>query len=155
MKTYISQLISDILNAQMAPLTTAEKEKISFEEEMEAIENYAEGRNIPPILGIQCGLTPDQFPPGDQLEEDEIRQIIDAFSQMLQTRNMSVDMPKRVPVRIAYPIIINLLNEEAWYFPTGTYHFDFCTGYAPDCELGEYCSCKEIWDEKLEDYEKR
>jgi len=149
MKNYVSQLISDILNAQMAPITTAEKEKISFEEEMEAIENYAEGRNIPPILSIQCGLTTEQFPPEEQLEDEEIQQIIDAFDKMLQSRNIIMDMPERVPPRRAYPIIVNLLHKEAWYFPTGTLHFDFCTGYAPGCELGEYCSCLEIWNEKI------
>jgi len=147
MKNYVSQLISDILNSQRAPLTPAEKESISFEEEMEAIENYAEGRNIPPILSIQCGLTTEQFPPEEQLEDEEIQGIIDAFSEMLHSRNIMMDLPVRVPLRKAYPLIVNLLNEEAWYFPTGFQHFDFCTGYAPDCELGEYCTCKEIWDE--------
>lgn len=149
MKTYVKQLISDIAKAHLAPVTQAHKESITFEEEMEAIEDYAEGRNIPPNLGVQCGLTVEQFPPEEQLEDEEIRGIIDAFVEMLQTRNMSVDMPEKVPLRKAYPIIINLLNEEAWYFPTGTFHFDFCTGYAPDCELGEYCPCLENWGEKL------
>src|SRR4029079_6190822 len=119
---------------------------------MEAIENYATGRNVPPILSIQCGLTPDQFPPEEQLAHQEMHAIIDACSQMLLSRNLCVDIPKRAPLRKVYPLIVNLLNEEAWYFPTGIQHFDFCTGYAPDCELGEYCACKEIWDENLKEH---
>jgi hypothetical protein len=152
MKTYVTQLIADILKAHRTPLTAAEKENFTFEEEMEAIENYAEGRNIPSPFSVQCGITVEQFPPEEQLEDDEIRQILDALEQMFLSRNMSVDMPENVPIRKAYPLIINLLNEEAWYFPTGTLHHDFCTGYAPECELGEYCPCLEIWNEKPENH---
>jgi hypothetical protein len=152
MKTYVTQLISDILKAQKPPLSQAEKEGISFEEEMEAIENYAEGNNIPPSLSVECGLALEQFPPVDQLEDEEIQKIIDAFDEMLQSRNISMDMPENVPLRKAYPIIINLLNKEAWYFPTGMLHFDFCTGYAPGCELEEYCPCLKNWNEDLKEF---
>jgi len=44
MKTYVTQLIADIEHAHRAPLSAAEKEVFTFEEEMEAVENYAEGR---------------------------------------------------------------------------------------------------------------
>lgn len=148
MKTYVKQLILDIKNAHRPQLSDAEKAKITFEEEMEAVENYAEGNNIPPSLSSESGLTIEQFPPEEQLEDEEILQLIEAFDQMLQSRNISMDMPKNVPLRKAYPIILNLLNEEAWYFPTGTLHYDFCTGYAPGCELGEYCPCLKHWNEK-------
>ena len=30
-------------------------------------------------------------------------------------------------------------------------HFDFCSGYAPDCELKEHCPCLEIWNEEEDD----
>ena len=150
MKNYIAQLISDITQAHLPAQNETEKISLTFEEEMELIENYATGTNIPPILSIACSLSPDQFPPEEKLEDEEIRQIINAFDQMLLSRNMCIDLPKEIPLRKAYPIIINVLNREAWYFPTGTMHLDFCTGYAPECELGEYCQCLDYCNEKTE-----
>ncbi len=33
---------------------------------------------------------------------------------------------------------------------SGSMSFDFCSGYAPDCEFKEYCPCLEIWNEPLD-----
>jgi hypothetical protein len=118
----------------------------TFEEQMEAIEEYAEGKNIPPTLSQRSGLTEEQFPAVDKLNQEELKQVIDAFQEMMLTWNLTADLPENLPVDRAYPLLINLLKKEAWYLPGGFLHFDFCTGFAPDCELREYCACKEFWE---------
>jgi hypothetical protein len=115
---------------------------------MEIVEDYATGQNIPPSLSHQCGLLPEQFPPEAMLTEREMQIIIDAFQEMLSTRHIAADFPSGLPASRVYPLLVGLLKEEAWYFPGGMLHFDFCTGYAPDCELKEYCPCLKYWNEK-------
>jgi len=148
MKTYVIQLLEDIRNAHH----TGVEEKLSFDEEMEGIEDYATGRNIPPNLSERSGLKIEQFPPAEMLSEDQIKTIIDAFQAMLSSCHIAADFPAGLPVTRAYPLMINLLNEEAWFLPGGTLHYDFCDGYAPECPLEEYCPCKEIWKEHENDH---
>ncbi|HZV70289.1 MAG TPA: hypothetical protein VFG10_12125 [Saprospiraceae bacterium] len=149
MHPYIPHLLIDILNAHRKDVDIHPlEEPLSFEEEMETVENYATGRNMPPSLSYQCGLTCEQFPPESMLTEDEMQTIINAFQEMLATRHITADFPSGLPASRAYPLLIGLLKEEAWFFPGGMLHFDFCTGYAPDCELREYCPCLKIWNEK-------
>ncbi len=152
MHPYIPHLLEDIKNAHRYDCSDSRQEsKMTFEEEMEEVEKWATGIDIPPTLGHQCNLSFEQFPPVEMLTEDEMKIIIYALHEMLSTWNMEADIPSEVPTSRAYPLIISLLKEEAWYLPGGTLHFDFCDGYAPDCELKEYCPCLEYWkDDKRE-----
>jgi len=146
MKTYITQLLADIQSAHRPDSVDNHVEApVTFEEEMEVVDNYTSGTNIPPSLSLQCGLSKEQFPPTDKLTDTEVHTIIDAFQEMLSTWHINADFPSGVPDDRAYPLLIGLLDEEAWYFPGGMLHFDFCTGYAPECELKEYCPCLEYW----------
>ncbi|MEP6648006.1 MAG: hypothetical protein ABJC12_13030, partial [Saprospiraceae bacterium] len=141
MDSYISYLLSDIQNAHRSVVTGIKREKqISFEDEMEIVENWAtKACDEPPTLGLQTGLSVEQFPPIEKLKSEELLQIILAFHEMLASWHIQAEIPEEVPAPFAYTLLINLLNESAWYFPGGMYHFDFCTGFAPDCELKEFC----------------
>ncbi len=151
MNKYITFLRTDIKNAyRQNPTSVHVDRETSFEEEMEAVEKWATGTNEPLSLSHQCGLSIEQFPPVETLTEDEIEIIILDFEEMLRTWNMEVDFPSDLPKARAYPLLINILNEAAWYLPGGTLHFDFCTGFAPDCKLKEYCPCLKHWDEPFE-----
>jgi len=146
MRRYIHQLLEDIKNAHRP--RDQKKSEPTFEEEMEAVENWAQGRGqIPQSLSVQCGLSIEQFPPVERLSEEDIELIMDAFQEMVSTWNLAVDFPENLPLARAYPLLINILSREAWYLPGGTLHFDFCTGNAPDCELKEYCPCLEYLKE--------
>ena len=149
MDTYMHHLIHEIKNAHREQLTNEGSDReITFEEEMEIIEDYATGRNIPPSLSKKTGLTMDQFPHVEGLTDQEIEEVINCLHELYSSWHISADYPSNLPARRAYSLLVNILNEEAWYFPTGTLHFDFCTGYAPGCELEEYCPCLEHWDKK-------
>jgi len=153
METYIKQLVADIQQAHRAPQkTTIKEEGLAFEEQMEAVERWATGEGSPSTLAETTGLAIEQFPPSQKLSEAEMIEIMNAFQEMLGSFNMSADLPDILPVARAYPLMVSLLKEEAWYLPGGTLHFDFCTGYAPECELKEFCPCLEIWNKPLETY---
>jgi hypothetical protein len=148
METYVTQLVEDIKNAgRMVPIPL--KRKLSFEEEMEAVEHWACGSERPQSFSRVCNLPFEQFPPVDQLKEEEMRSIIKAIEDMFETWNHQVCLPENIPVAIAYPLVVGLMNEEAWYLPRGAICHDFCTGYSPECELKEYCSCLEYWNKPL------
>jgi hypothetical protein len=149
MKSYLTFLLQDLKKAHRAsiqdPVGDAPK---TFLREMEAIEQWASGKNPPATFLEYSGLTTEQFPPPEKLTQEELATIVGAFHEMLATWNMQTDFPPDFPMERAYPLLIDLLKREAWYLPGGTLHFDFCTGYAPDCVLKEYCSCKKYWDQE-------
>jgi hypothetical protein len=148
MEKYVFQLMESIKKAHRpVPAGNFPPRVISFEEEMEAVEKWASGDDRPPSLGYKCGLTPEQFPPPDKLTEDQMVSISYAFQEMLETWNLRADFPSNLPVSRAYPLLITILEKEAWYLPGGALVFDFCTGYAPDCEMKEYCPCLKYWNE--------
>src|SRR5687768_15918214 len=108
MKKYVVQLINDIKAAHKQNTDIEEINRVlTFEEEMEVVENYATGKNIPPLLSIQCGLTVEQFPAAEELSEDEMRSIRKAFEEMLASRNIIADIPENVPITRAYPLLVN------------------------------------------------
>jgi hypothetical protein len=147
MKSYTAFLLEDIKNAHRSASVDADKATpASFEMEMEAIENWVAGTDPPSTLAHHTGLSVEQFPSVEKLTKEEIIAIIDAFQELLFSWNMQADFPSNLPVERAYPLLIGLLNEEAWFLPGGMLHHDFCTGYAPGCELLEYCPCRKHWD---------
>lgn len=147
MKSYTAFLLEDIKKAhRSAPVDADKAMPASFEMEMEAIENWVAGTDPPSSLGQHTGLTIEQFPSSDELTKEELLAIMDAFHEMLVSWNMQADFPSNLPPERAYPLLIGLLNEQAWFLPGGMLHHDFCTGYAPGCVLLEYCPCRKHWD---------
>ena len=149
MEKYVLQLIQSIRDAhRMVSLTEQSPKVISFEDEMEAVEKWVSGDDAPPTLGYKCGLTLEQFPPVEKLTETQIITIMEAFQEMLSSWNLQMSFPETLPASKAYPLMMTILEKEAWYLPGGILVFDFCTGYAPDCVMKEYCPCLKYWNDK-------
>lgn len=144
MHSYIPHLLQDIENAKrldVPPLSPM----ITFEDEWEALERWCEGEEEPEHnFGYYCSLKPENFPPSSQLSLSEIELINHAFQKMMYTWNLDIDLPKAMPAEIQYDFIIDSLNEKFTPINDGFITIDFCTGYAPDCKLKEYCPCLEI-----------
>lgn len=149
MHPYLPHLLSDIAAAYCNETNFgATKSLMTFEEEMEAIENWVEGEEPNHTFGYYCGLETINFPPPHQLTDEEMTQVIRTFEQMMFTWNMAVSLPEQLPVPRAYSLIIDTLNIKTDIIKTGRMTIDFCTGYAPDCVFKEYCPCLEIWNEQ-------
>ncbi|WP_200976500.1 hypothetical protein [Echinicola sp. 20G] len=93
-------------------------------------------------------MEPGDFPPGQQFTEVEIRQVFRAFEKMLGLWNVVLDLPDALPVDRRYDLMVALLDQEFAPMNSGMFVFDFCSGYAPGCELGEYCNCLKSWKEE-------
>lgn len=74
--------------------------------------------------------------------------VCDAFQKMMFTYNLGIDLPQNLPIAFAYKITVDTLNEKTDISTSGMTHFDYCSGYAPDCIFKEYCPCLEFWNKE-------
>lgn len=146
MKSYISHLLSDIWEAQRADSPKEKSESESLEDHFGDIDRWISG-DAEHTLGYFCGLKAEAFPPHDQLSDEEVSNVCDALTVMLRTWGADIDLPDELPPQRKYELMVGLLDHGFTPFDSGTFVFDFCTGYAPDCELKEFCSCLEFWNE--------
>ena len=147
MHPYIPHLLADITAAHRTEIPEENEVHQNAEEYFEAIDKWLSGEEPDRSFGYYCGLDPINFPPADQLTDEEMIIIRKAFEKMMATWNYGIDLPENLPVAFAYNLIVNSLNQETTLIDFGCMHFDICSGYAPDCELKEYCPCWEFWDE--------
>jgi|AntRauTorckE6833_2_1112554.scaffolds.fasta_scaffold14529_2 hypothetical protein len=146
MASYLSHLLADIRAAHRVDSSKQKPESGSLEEHFKDIDRWISG-DAEHTLGYYCGLEPVAFPPYDQLSDEEVRKICDAFTTMLYTWNIALDIPEELPLHRKYKLMVGLLDHKFTVSNAGMIVFDFCTGYAPGCELKEYCQCLEFWEE--------
>lgn len=78
MYPYLKHLFSDIATAHRTETVIEQKTPMSFEEEMEEIESWVEEEPAH-TFGYHCGLESANFPPPQQLTNEEMQQVIAAF----------------------------------------------------------------------------
>lgn len=147
MHPYLSHLLTDIKNAEQKKNGNKEQKLlISFEEEMEEVERYVKGDDERP-LSYFTGLKKEHFPPVEQLAEDDIKQVLDAFGRMLSTWNINIVYPDKMPTTDRYRFLINtVLEDEVVMVSSGSGFvcLDYCTGNSDECAWGEYCPCLDM-----------
>jgi hypothetical protein len=146
MHPYLPHLLTDIVAAHRIEMPAEQKPPLSFEEEMVEIEKWVEGSEPAHTFGYYCGLEAINFPPPDQMSDEEMKQVIAAFGQMMFSWNLDIDLPESLPIPIAYKMTVDSLDMKTEIVNSGMMCFDFCTGYAPDCVFKEYCPCLVIWN---------
>lgn len=151
MHPYLPHLLADIAAAHRAEIPDEKETEQTLEEHFETIDRWLSGEKPERTFGYYCGLDTEIFPPAEQLTDEEMMIVRKAFDQMMLTWNHAFSLPENLPVAFAYPLMVNSLNHETDMVNCGCMHFDFCSGYAPDCELKEYCPCLKIWNEEEDD----
>jgi hypothetical protein len=146
MPSYLTHLLNDIRDAHRAEPPNKKSEPDSLEEHFRDIDRWVSG-DAEHTLGYYCGLEAEVFPSHDQLSEEEIHKICDAFTGMLNSWGFYMDLPDGLPLHRKYELMVGLLDHECTPLNSGMFVFDFCTGYAPGCELKEHCPCLKIWEE--------
>jgi hypothetical protein len=102
-------------------------------------------------FGDYCGLQVSDFPPAEQLTEDDMRIIIKAFEKMSTSWNIGFSFPETLPTDLHYKIMVNTLSEKTMLTKFGFVTFDYCSGSPDECIFGEYCNCLQYWqDDDLE-----
>ena len=145
MHPYIPHLLEDIAAAHRTEIPEEDTVQ-TLEEEFEELEKWVSRENQLKTFGYYCGLESKNFPPPEQLNDKDMRLVFRAFKKMMLTWNHTIDLPKKLPPAFAYQLMVGVLNKETMVMNTGFSSFDFCTGYAPECELKEYCPCLKDWD---------
>lgn len=148
MHSYLTHLLDDIAAAHRTEIAEEKEKEHTIEEHFEAVDRWLSGEEPEHTFGYYCGLNSENFPPPEQLTDEEMNLIRKAFEKMMFTWNQGIDLPKHLPAAFAYQLIVYTLNRETNIVNSGFMHFDFCTGYAPGCELKEFCPCLEIWNEE-------
>lgn len=145
MHPYIPHLLDDIAKAHRTDIPEPAPPQ-TFEQHIEEVERYLEGIEPDHNFGYYCGLLPENFTPPEQLSIKDVKLVNKAFDDMMFSWNMSMDLPKKMRAKLAYTFIVDCLNEKVDIVTSGFITIDFCTGYAPDCKLKEYCHCLEFWN---------
>lgn len=145
MHPYLPHLLADIAAAHRTEIP-GEISHQTMAEHFEEIETWVSGEEPEHTFGYYCGLDPEYFPPAEQLTEEEMILIRQAFERMMFTWNHGIDLPEKLPVAFAYKMIVDSLTMKTTIANSGNMSFDFCSGYAPDCVFKEYCRCLEYWN---------
>ncbi len=142
-------LLSDIVAAHRTE-TPGEEPPQTMEEHFEEIDRWISGEEPEHSFGYYCGLEPENFPPAEQLTDEEMTLVRQAFEKMMFTWNIGISLPEKLPAALAYTIIVGSLHMKIDIASSGQMHFDFCTGYAPDCVFKQHCPCLEFWNDPLD-----
>lgn len=151
MHPYFPHLISDIAAAHREDILPENDLGQDFDEHIAELENFLENGEYMHTLGYYCGLDAEDFPPSAIFSDEEVRLICESFEEMLSSWNAALSFPENLPLSVRYKLTVAILNEGFHVLNSGTMNFDFCTGYAPECALKEYCSCLEVWDDLSDD----
>lgn len=77
-------------------------------------------------LGEHLGISLEQFPSAESLEDDEIKILVEKILDTWATYNYCADFPpKGVPIRTAYKKVLSVWNNVVSRIPEGRLHFDF------------------------------
>lgn len=148
MHLYLSHLLADIAAAHRSESEIVEEENNpqTIEQYFEEVDLWLAGKEPPHTFGYYCGLESVNFPPSEQLSEEEMEMICSSFKKMMYTWKPGISLPENLPVAFAYTMIVDSLNSKTDIPNNGFMDFDLCSGYAPGCVFKEYCPCWETWN---------
>jgi len=118
----------------------------ALDEHLMEMEKYV-SEDPPSTFGDYCGLKVSDFPPAEQLTEEDMQVVIEAFKKMSYTWNLDFSFPETLPTPLFYKIMVDTLEEKTWIVSSGTVSFDYCSGDPDGCIFGEYCNCLKYWQE--------
>jgi len=143
MHIYIPYLLADIENASRnEDFYTSYKP--SIENYFEAVESFLDPNASLKSFSSHCGIDSSDFPPADQLSDEEMRTVVKALHKMMFTWNISMDLPEDLPADFAYKLTVEVLDRKLAILNHGIVGVDYCTGNPEGCELKEYCPCSKM-----------
>lgn len=95
-------------------------------------------------IAAWTGISKDALPPHEMLSDEELENLYEALSDMLDEYNMSIVFVFTLPVRIRYQVLRKYYDQERAMLQWNTDFFDVCpTEQTYDqCLLGEGCHCR-------------
>jgi hypothetical protein len=155
MQSYINYLLGDIAEAcremvsQARPWAAGNHQQ-SFDEYFREVQQFLENYPQHPF-SYYCGLSKEQFPPADRLTDAQLDALCEAFRSMLATWNISADIHIKVPPGKMYSLLVSVLDEKVSMGLETMTTIEFCNYHPPSCAMGEYCTCKEFYENEYPD----
>ena len=149
MHIYIPYLLGDIEHA-CRNTNSQSMYKPSIENYFEAVESFLDPKSKTQSFSRHCGISSSDFPPAEQLSEEEMDKVVKALHKMMLTWNISVDLPDDLPIDFAYKLTVGVLDKRLAILNQGIVGVDFCTGVPEGCELKEYCPCSKMDHSKFD-----
>lgn len=143
MHKYIPYLLADIKNASRHE-DFYSSYKPSIENYFEAVESFLDPNASLKSFSSHCGIDSSDFPPAEQLSEEEMKMVVNELHKMMFTWNISVDLPDDIPADFAYKLSVEVLDRKLAILNHGIVGVDFCTGNPEGCELKDYCPCSKM-----------
>lgn len=154
MQSYINYLLSDIAEAsrkesESYSTPSAENDIEAMERHFGEVERWLQS-DPEHDFSYYCGLQTEQFPPTEKLNDIQMEQVCNAFERLLYTWNIGVEMPEQLPVSKKYTLMVSILERKVMIVSCGFETIQFCRYDPPSCPFGEWCTCRETWNEKEE-----
>ncbi|MFL5747272.1 MAG: hypothetical protein ACJ751_21540 [Niastella sp.] len=149
MQSYINHLLADITEACREQQPEAysgaagENDLESIERYFEEVERWLE-HEPEHDFSYYCGLQIEQFPPVEQLTNEQMEAVSLAFEKLLFTWNIGVEMPEKLPVSRKYTLLVSVLEKKVAIVENGFETVEFCSYDPPSCPFDEWCTCKEL-----------
>jgi hypothetical protein len=155
MKKYIKQLLTDLKNIRAIREEAREryikgdlgKDKDGEMQAMfEEVERYV-SEDPKETLGQHCGLEKVQFPKGDLLTDKACVDLTEALDRLYFAFNVDANIPERLPIRVRYAAMVELLDKRVFLDWFGTTTFEHCGyDYEGICPFGvSQCDCRLDW----------
>jgi hypothetical protein len=147
---YVSQLLEDIQKVSK-PVQTWEElnsdvqiESEKIETDFADIEKYLSGDYEVSITSI-CGLEKEHFPAVELLTEIQVKDITEAFLQMMNSHNISYDFPENLPFALMYDLLRNNLDQKVFSATFGFTTIELCNYEKEECPYAKagFCECKD------------
>lgn len=147
MQKYIRQLTADICAAARpeAYKSPRKQTSTSIHDDFAEVEAWLADKLPKERIGDILGVEAIQFPPSERLNRNQLRKLCEAFEHTMQTYNISFDMPKRLPWKTRYRLLVGKLDDAVVICDDGFVTVEFCEYNPSECPFGSrYCSCKQF-----------
>ena len=147
MDAYISHLLSDIRDAEHPDVPPPNYFYLdSSDDDSGDPERWPEADPLY-TFGYYCGLSRELFPPADRLNSPQMELLCAAFSKMMFTWNLDTDFPDDVPLAKKYQWLVSLLDIKTDVCNNDLTTCELCNDDPPSCPMGEYCTCKDLFQD--------
>lgn len=143
MHTYLDQILEDLRAAQAQPPEATKF--FSHEAAGDPIQEVEAFLKSPQHdFAYWTGISQEALPPLEALPADRVQELVDELKALWRAHKVEPLFPPNTPAWGQYRALRACWTSEVGTNVTCT--FDFCTGYAPDCVLEDFCPCKETWE---------
>lgn len=142
MHPYIPHLLEDIAAGHRTEKYKAPEPEPPVINIMEVIANLTMTFEEPTHdLAYYSGLSAEQFPPPNQLKTSDMKLVCQAMKKMMKSWSLKCILPKNLPPRLAYTLLIKSLGRKIHPDSGFEVSFKYCNMNPEECEFQKYCDC--------------